>query len=773
MAEHDAPSPGRTPDEEWTLRTTDREPWLRGYLGNGRLSMQLVADGGLAGVRRAPLHLMAELYDRAEGHEVEHPVALPDWSGLRLSADGCALDPDGASEYGQTLDLRGALTETRFVWNSGDLRVEAVTTQVVLRHEPNLALVRLHVRSNRDCRLEVKAALHLSEMPVWRAEGADAGFEGDLAWVGAATRERDIPVAVAALLSVDGSAATATHVAGEVAAEGWVGLTRGMLLRAGELRAFTLYVAAHSSYTAADPQAAARADATRAAEQGASPLLAAHRAAWERLWRADIQVEGDPAVQRFVRAGLFGLLCSIREDVAASVSPMGLSSLGYNGHIFWDADTWMYPPLLLLHPELAEGMLTYRQRRLPAALARARDEGYEGAMFPWESATDGSETTPSFARTGLKEHHITACVALAQWQYYLATGDRAWLAERGWPILDAAARFWVSRATANDAGGYEIHDVIAADEYAEDVDNNAFTNAAARAALLAAITAARDLGRPAPDAWQRVADGLVLPRDGHLVLEFDGYDGRVIKQADVELLTYPLEYPLAAESIRANLDTYRRATDPEGPAMGKSMSAVVAAQLGRREEALALFHGCYQPNLCGPFYALAETPSNGAVNFLTGVGGALQSLLFGIAGLRLHEDALAVDPLLPVGWGALRFPRLRWRGRDIALAILPGDLAAIGLRHEDLRLEIVLQRYRPGGQAPLVVELRGAAGLECVLKAEDWQVEPQFGAEPGWRLWPPGGVPTRPFVRLQLTALAPRGAALTFAVEQRVREGDI
>src|SRR6185437_1499194 len=134
----------------------------------------------------------------------------------------------------------------------------------------------------------------------------------------------------------------------------------------------------------------------------------------------DIQVEGDPEVQRFVRAGMLALLCSLREGVPTSIAPMGLSSMGYNGHIFWDADTWMFPPLLLLQPGPAFEMLTYRQDRLEAARVRARAEGYEGAMYPRESATDGNDVTPlSIARTGLKEHHITACVAIAQWQYYL------------------------------------------------------------------------------------------------------------------------------------------------------------------------------------------------------------------------------------------------------------------------------------------------------------------------------------------------------------------
>lgn len=745
-----------TRDDEWVLHTTERLPRLRGYLGNGRLAVQVVAEGALAGAHGAPLHLMAELYDRAAEREVEHPAPLPSWTGLHLSLDGAPLRPDTADGYRQSLDLRRGTVETLHRW--GSLGIEAFTVQAVLRQAPSIALVTLMVGADRPCTLAVTAACTLPAIvALHEPEGSAA--EGRLRFA-ARTLQRDIPIAIAGALFEGDRAAEARGAE----------LVLDLPLEPGTPRTVSWLVAAHSAYSAGDPRVEAARDLARAIADGPAHLLADHAAAWERLWAVDVAVEGDPEVQRFVRAGLFSLLCSLREDVPASIAPMGLSSLGYNGHIFWDADTWIYPPLLLLHPDLAAGMLTYRQRRLPAALARARAEGYQGAMFPWESATDGDEQTPSFARTGLKEHHITACVALAHQQYYRATGDRAWLAERAWPVLEAAARFWVSRVVEGP-DGYEIHDVICADEYAEDVDNNAFTNAAARAALLAAVDAALDLGHTAPPEWRRVADGLVIRRDGDLVLEYDGYDGRAIKQADVELLTFPLEHPLEAGSILRNLDTYRRVTDPDGPAMGKCISSIVAAQLGRREEALALFRGCYEPNRSGPFYALAETPTNGAVNFLTGVGGALQALLFGFGGLRLHDGVLAVDPLLPRAWTALRFSRIAWRGRSLSLAILPGDVAEIGL-DADRDLRLILQRWRPGAD-PLVVALRGGLGLECTLMAEDWRVEPRVDAAPTWWLWPPAGGPARPFIRLHLSAQRPHGEPIVFELEQRVLDGDL
>ena len=173
---------------------------------------------------------------------------------------------------------------------------------------------------------------------------------------------------------------------------------------------------------------------------------------------------------------------------------MGLSGLGYNGHVFWDADLWMFPALLVLHPEMAKSMIEYRYERLDAARKNAFSHGYKGAMFPWESAGSGVEETPVWALSGPFEHHITACVGLAAWNYYCVTQDKEWLKEKGWPIISATADFWASRVERNGPGHYDIKNVVAADEWAENVDNNAFTNGAAKVLLQHATEAAAHPG---------------------------------------------------------------------------------------------------------------------------------------------------------------------------------------------------------------------------------------------------------------------------------------
>ena len=145
-------------------------------------------------------------------------------------------------------------------------------------------------------------------------------------------------------------------------------------------------------------------------------------------------LRGDPESQRDVRLALYHLYAFSRENSRLSIAPMGLSSQGYNGHIFWDSELWMFPPLLALNQEFAKSMLDYRFDRLGKAAEKAANYGFKGAMFPWESDDTGEEATPTWALTGTFEHHITADVGIACWNYYRLTGDLAWLKSEGFPF---------------------------------------------------------------------------------------------------------------------------------------------------------------------------------------------------------------------------------------------------------------------------------------------------------------------------------------------------
>ncbi len=407
--------------------------------------------------------------------------------------------------------------------------------------------------------------------------------------------------------------------------------------------------------------------------QGSERLTQMHNNAWQELWKSDIVVEPATAAaaaevaqtQQDIRSMMYHLYSFVREGSSNSPSPMGLSGLGYNGHVFWDTELWMFPAILQLHPEIAKGMVEYRFERLEAAKRNAFGKGYKGAMYPWESAETGVEETPVWALSGPFEHHITACVAIAAWNYYCVTQDKNWLREKGWPILKNTADFWASRVERNGPGKYDIKNVVAADEWAENVDNNAFTNAAAKANLQYATEAAKILGVAADADWMNVAANIPILKMPARPGEADGadgvtsehatYKGEGIKQADVNLLAYPLKEITDPKQIKKDLDYYAARVPNEGtPAMTQAIFTLLYARIGDRERATHFFKDAYLPNLLPPFNVLAETKGGTNPYFATGAGGILQSIINGFGGLEITSAGITqIKSSLPLQWKSL------------------------------------------------------------------------------------------------------------------------
>jgi len=306
-----------------------------------------------------------------------------------------------------------------------------------------------------------------------------------------------------------------------------------------------------------------------------------------------------------------------------------------------------------MHPEMAKSIVEYRFQRLEPARKNAFSHGYKGAMFPWESADSGVEETPVWALSGPFEHHITADVALAAWNYYCVTQDKNWLKEKGWPILSATADFWSSRVERNGPGKFDIKNVVAADEWAENVDNNAFTNAAAKANLQFATEAAKLLGIT-PDAdWMNVANNIpILKSDSGYTREHASYKGEGIKQADVNLLAYPLKEITDPKQIRRDLEYYETRVPNEGtPAMTQAIFALLYARQGNGDKALHFFQDGYIPNLNPPLRVIAETKGGTNPYFATGAGGLIQSMLMGFGGLDITPKGIVqLKSALPKGW---------------------------------------------------------------------------------------------------------------------------
>ena len=428
-------------------------------------------------------------------------------------------------------------------------------------------------------------------------------------------------------------------------------------LKAGSSYTFSIAGSSITSAHHADPLNEAERLTIYAKLEGAKRLVAFHNKAWQQLWTSDIVIEGDAQAQQDVHSMLYHLYSFTREGTALSPSPMGLSGLGYNGHVFWDTELWMYPGLLVLHPEIAKSMVEYRFQRLEAAKRNAFSVGYKGAKFPWESAETGVEETPVWALSGPFEQHITACVGIAAWNYYCVTQDKEWLQEKGWPILKETANFWASRVERNGANKYEIKNVVAADEWAENVDNNAFTNGAAKTNLEYANLAAKVLGLPQNADWDLVANNIVMGKKmpNGVTTEHDTYNGETIKQADVNLLAYPLKQITDVAQIKKDLDFYSTKIPTEGtPAMTQAIFTLLYSRLGDADKANYWFKDAYLPNLNAPFRVIAETKNGTNPYFATGAGGIVQAILMGFGGLDITPTGIQqIKSTLPSGWKSL------------------------------------------------------------------------------------------------------------------------
>ncbi len=652
-------------DSTFLLSTADPAYRTPTFLGNGAFSLVTTPTGAAAA-----LSFAAGVYDHAPG-DVPRIAALPAWNAIDVS-DGrawlgaAARDTSTLSGYRQTLDMFDGVLRTSYDWVEGDRRTSVSVEAFVSRANSRLAAVKLVLVPRFTGRVTLVFPLRSQTPPhrlaLERLEQSEPGWDpatlwypgyvalrgrgvtrdsartgGDL-WLAGRTVGRGTAVAIAA--RVGWPAGQRPVSLRPVWSDSGVTLEASFDATADVPLTAYKYIGVASSVDSA-PVARVQEVAGAAAARGYDALLAAHVAAWHALWETDIVVEGDPQLQRLVHAMLFGLLASAREGTDLSIPPMGLSSAGYYGHMFWDGDTWMFPALVVLHPRIARSLVGFRVRALAAARRNAQAHGYRGAQYPWESDELGEETTPRFAwQNALDEIHVNGDVALAQWQYFLATGDTDWLGCCGYPVIRATADFWVSRATLDSATGrYGIRHVVSVDEGLIGVGNDAYTNAVARKNLEIAVAASRRLRRQADPRWARVAERLDVPYDsaGLYHPTFDGAPPE--KQgAVVPLLAYPLALPM-------------RLMRREGPGvmMTVTLYAVVAAELGDRALVDSLLPLSYRGYVRPPFDVLAETQTSQGVDFLTGAGGFLQQVEFGYTGLRLSERGLepTFAPALP------------------------------------------------------------------------------------------------------------------------------
>ncbi|KAK3591601.1 hypothetical protein CHS0354_013784 [Potamilus streckersoni] len=386
-----------------------------------------------------------------------------------------------------------------------------------------------------------------------------------------------------------------------------------------------------------------------------------HTMAWSQIWsKGRLDMEGDKTIATMNYACLYYILSSLPSEETScqfvGLSPgdlaHGAKEQDYQGHVFWDQETWMYPPILALHADMAKTIVGTRIRTLGSAIQIAENRGYRGAQYPWESAFTGFPSSPS-PETLTYEQHITGDIALAFRQYLMITRDTDILTNGG--LLEAVmniSEFWASRVIHNGPKNrYEILDVMPPDEYHWPVNNSVYTNCIAQIALLLPKYAMGLLHQKAPVKYEEIANKMYIPFDNQLQYhpEYDGYTPNVtVKQADVVLLGYPLMVNMTPTVRKNDLVMYEKVT-PGGPAMTWGMFAIGWLELGDSKKADDLFRRQLL-NAQAPFNVWTESSSgDGAVNFITGMGGYLQSIIYGYGGFRLYSEKLDLNPIMPDG----------------------------------------------------------------------------------------------------------------------------
>lgn len=497
-----------------------------------------------------------------------------------------------------------------------------------------------------------------------------------------------------------------------------IGLRYVADLESGQRAVFERVIA---TYTSRDSDAPSPARAARSAVRKSAGLTyqKARRSqvqAWQRTWdRRDVQIDGPIEDQRAVRFAIFQLTqaCS-RFDSTVSIGAKALTGEAYRGHVFWDTEIFILPFFIHADPPAARRLLEYRYHTLNGARQKARDAGYQGAMFAWESADTGEETCPRYVpdpKTGDPvrvwcgeiEQHISADVVYGGWHYCRATGDDARRRSVLTEIAIETARFWASRVTWHEgAGRYEIHDVIGPDEYHEHVNNNAFTNFMAAWNLRIAAEWLQQLAEEEPRRWRAlverrkctpqepqqwidIADRLHVPfdRDRGIHTQDDTFlqladvdphplssrvspdpesvrmakiwRSQVLKQADVVMLIGLWPDRFSTRVKKADFNYYEPRTTHDS-SLSASMHSVVASRLGYRQKAYDYFR----------LSALIDLEDRmGNTNdglHAAAMGGTYQAVLFGFLGLELGRDRPRLRPRLPKEWRSVSLG-VHYRGR--------------------------------------------------------------------------------------------------------------
>jgi nigerose phosphorylase len=703
--------------------------------------------------------IVSGLYDRVGGQWRE-PVNLPNGCFVQIRYKGEALHAltSHVLSHSQNLDLHTAIHERETIFETSDgIQITVHSRRFASLARRHLICMEYSIRADHECTIEIQTGI---DGDVWDINGPHLRNlrsikKDDIITICAVTSENAVPIAVSEIIQL-------VDARQNLGQKSYADHTKvGRHLKDVNLQnAFTFYkfVAHCTGPESKDPFGDSHLMCCQAADLGFPYLLSEHTGLWSKRWSdCDIQIDGDPAAQQALRFSMYHLLSIVpAHTTAASIPARGMSGQMYKGAIFWDTEIFMLPFFTHVVPSLARNLLLYRYHTLNGARRKAKEYGYRGAFYAWESQDTGDDACTLFNVTDVftnrplrtyfrdKQVHISADIAYAFWRYFISTGDCSIWPDGGAEVVFECARFFLSYTYFNpDKYRYEILDVTGPDEYHERVHNNAFTNRlvahtfdvcllvascmrenfpAAYLELIQTLDFERDLALIAEMAQalyqpDSATPGAVIPQfDGYLALEniplktllerklhpyeyLGGGNGlatttQIIKQADVILALYLFNEKYSLETKSINWEYYEARTE-HGSSLSACSYSLIASQIEKVDWAYKYFMKTATIDLTGEGKEYVGTLYIGGTH-PAGNGGAWMSAVFGLCGIHVSEQGLSVNPHLPAHWEQVKLSLL-FRGQRLRFTLTPSSVSVEPVRDDraetDLSISIHGQIY--------------------------------------------------------------------------------
>lgn len=708
------------------------------YLGNGYMGVRSVTEEKYKNEVRN--HFVNGTFNKFDEYEVTELPNIADFTELKIKLDGEILDLEKGEveNYSRTFNLKDGYLIREFLWRYKGKEYQFTSKRFVSLKNLNLLAMQVEITPlNDNCKVEIASGIN-GQMT---NSGSQHFHEGEkriydkkyIEMITTTTQSKiDFVQMTSHIVKINGSLVEKEPEL--------------MMDRRKVLTIFSQTIEKNSKFTfekictvnttrdfkhdgknLVEIRNIALEELKEFTNKGFDILLSESKNEWNKKWeKIDIKIESenefDQLAIRFAQYHLIAMTPA--HDYRMGVGAKGLSGEGYKGHSFWDTELFITPFFTYTMPEIAKSLLRYRYETINGARKKAKENGYEGAQYPWESAwKDDGEVTPVWGAvdiitgeatkiwSGFIEQHITCDVVYSLWQYYMITKDEEFMLNYGYEILFETAVFWASRIEWNEEKQeYHINDVIGPDEYKEHVNNNAFTNYMAKWNLNLAIEYYEKIKNENPEIYNKLnekinldkgyktwkekvekiylpqprKEDLVIPQDDTYltkeIIDLTKYKNQenvgtifkdynlhqvnniqVSKQADIMILFYLLEDKFDLATKKANWNYYEPKTLHDS-SLSLSTHCILASDMNDEKLAYGLFRKATEIDL-GPNMKTSDHGIHAA-----SLGGIWQCIVNGFAGVRMLGGKLRIDPKLPTSWNKIAFP-LNWHGENLKITI--------------------------------------------------------------------------------------------------------